>query len=175
MEYTSNYALRLTDVKTYAFAVAFIAGNILLPQLCHLVPQGGLIFLPIYFFTLIGAYCYGRNVGMLSAILSPLVNCAFFGMPPVAALPAIMIKSAALALIASYISERKHTVTLPLLLLTVVGYQVVGMSFEFVQGLARDYSAADSFTHALQDVRIGYPGLLTQLFFGYLLIKKLSR
>ncbi len=31
------------SVRTYGFCLLFIAGNILLPQLCHLIPDGGKI------------------------------------------------------------------------------------------------------------------------------------
>ena len=47
------YSLKHSNVKTYLFALLFVAGNIALPQLCHLVPYGGPTLLPIYFFTLI--------------------------------------------------------------------------------------------------------------------------
>ena len=43
--------LSVVNVRTYLFAVLFVGGNMLLPQLCHLMPDGGKIFLPIYFFT----------------------------------------------------------------------------------------------------------------------------
>jgi hypothetical protein len=49
------YSLNYNEAKTYMTAALFILGNIALPQICHLVPQGGMILLPIYFFTLIGA------------------------------------------------------------------------------------------------------------------------
>ena len=35
------YSLKHSNVKTYLFALLFVAGNIALPQLCHLVPYGG--------------------------------------------------------------------------------------------------------------------------------------
>lgn len=47
------YSLNFRQAKTYWFTLLFVAGNLILPQLCHLIPQGGLILLPIYFFTLI--------------------------------------------------------------------------------------------------------------------------
>ena len=56
------YSLDFANVKTYLFAAIFIVGNLLLPQLVHQIPQGGLIYLPIYFFTLIAAYKYGIRV-----------------------------------------------------------------------------------------------------------------
>ena len=85
------YSLDYRDAKTYLAAALFVAGNIVLPQICHAVPQGGLRWLPIYFFTLVGAYKYGWRVGLLTAVLSPLVNSALFGMPAAAALPAILL------------------------------------------------------------------------------------
>ena len=56
------YSLPFGNVKTYLFALLFVAGNIALPQLCHLVPAGGPTLLPIYFFTLIAAYKYGFKI-----------------------------------------------------------------------------------------------------------------
>lgn len=53
------YSLDYSNVKTYWAASLFIIGNILFPKLFHLIPQGGITWLPIYFFTLIGAYKYG--------------------------------------------------------------------------------------------------------------------
>lgn len=50
------YAPDYTEKRTYWLAVLFAVGNIVLPQLFHLVPQGGVTWLPIYFFTLVGAY-----------------------------------------------------------------------------------------------------------------------
>ena len=44
------YSLPFGNVKTYLFVLLFVAGNIALPQLCHLVPAGGPTLLPIYFF-----------------------------------------------------------------------------------------------------------------------------
>lgn len=86
------YSLPFGNVKTYLFALLFVAGNIALPQLCHLVPAGGPTLLPIYFFTLIAAYKYGFKVGLLTALLSPVINHLLFAMPAAAVLPAILIK-----------------------------------------------------------------------------------
>ena len=72
------YSLNYSNVRTYLFALLFVVGNIALPQICHLVPYGGPTLLPIYFFTLIAAYKYGFRVGLLTAILSPVINHLFF-------------------------------------------------------------------------------------------------
>lgn len=161
------YSLSLRESRSLLFAALFIIGNIVLPQVCHLMPHGGLIFLPIYFFTLIGAYKYGWQVGLATALLSPLINSALFGMPPAAMLPAIMIKSVLLALAAAYAARRFKAVTLPLLLAVVLFYQVVGCLIEAAMH--------GSLAHGFQDFRLGIPGMLLQIVGGYLFIKYLLK
>ena len=94
------YSFNYTEARTYLAAALFVAGNIVLPQIFHLVPNGGMTWLPIYFFTLVGAYKYGWKVGLLTAVLSPVVNSLLFGMPAPAVVPAIMLKSSLLAIAA---------------------------------------------------------------------------
>ena len=155
-----------TSVRTYVAAAIFIAGNIIVPQLCHLIPGGGLIFLPIYFFTLICAFKCGWKAGLLTAILSPLVNCLLFGMPPVASLPGIMIKSVALVLAVAIVS-RKIKFSIWAVAIAVLAYQLVGMTAEFFMDF--------NLLHAIQDVRIGWPGILIQIVGGYFLLRAIEK
>ena len=155
-----------SSFRTYLAATAFLCGNILVPQLCHLIPSGGLIFLPIYFFTLVAAFKCGWKVGLLTAVLSPLVNCLLFGMPPVASLPAILIKSLTLVLAVEIVS-RKMEFSILSVAVAVLSYQIVGMTVEFLMDF--------NFLHAIQDVRIGWPGILIQIVGGFFVIKALSR
>ena len=141
----------------------FVAGNLILPQLCHLVPQGGLILLPIYFFTLIAAYKFGIRVGLLTAVLSPLVNSALFGMPAAAVLPAILIKSVALAVAAAVAARYLKNVSLLAMTAVVLAYQIIGTLFE--------WALTGSFLTAMQDFRLGVPGMLLQIVAGYALLK----
>lgn len=156
------YALPYNEVKTYWMALIFVAGNILLPQLCHLVPQGGATWLPIYFFTLVGAYKYGWRVGLLTAIASPLINSLLFGMPAVAVLPAILMKSTLLAIAAGLMAQRSQKVTWLSLLAVILIYQVLGTMGE--------WALTGSLYLALQDFRMGLPGMALQLIGGYLVI-----
>lgn len=157
------YALDYRDAKTYLSAALFVVGNMVLPQICHLVPQGGITWLPIYFFTLIGAYKYGWKVGLLTAVLSPVLNSLLFGMPMPAALPAILLKSVLLAGAAGYVAQRFQRVTLPLIAGVVLAYQVVGTLGEWAM-------VGDLF-RAVQDFRIGLPGMALQVVGGYAFIK----
>lgn len=153
------YTLSYSEAKTYWMALLFVAGNIALPQLCHLVPQGGLTWLPIYFFTLVGAYKYGWKVGLLTAIVSPLVNSMLFGMPAQAMLPAILMKSTLLAFAAGWMAQKFDKVTLLALLAVVLAYQCAGTLGEWIM--------TGSLHAALQDFRIGLPGMALQVFGGY--------
>lgn len=161
------YSLEYNHAKTYWVAALFVAGNILLPQLCHLIPQGGMRWLPIYFFTLIGAYKYGWRVGLLTALASPLVNSALFGMPAVAGLPAILLKSVLLALAAGFAATHYKRASVLLLAGVVLAYQVVGTLGE--------WALKGDFFLAVQDFRIGLPGMLVQIAGGWLFINRFIR
>ena len=158
------YSLSLRETRTYLFAAAFIVGNIVFPQLCHaLIPKGGLIFLPIYFFTFIGAYKYGAKVGMLTAIFSPIINSVVFGMPAPAALPMILMKGVLLAAAASWIAGRARKVSVLWLIAVVLMYQVVGCAIE--------WAVKGSFVAGVQDFRLGVPGMLIQVVGGWAMLK----
>lgn len=155
-------SLGYNEARTYLLALLFVAGNVVLPQLFHLIPRGGLVWLPIYFFTLIGAYKYGWRVGLLTAVASPLANHLLFGMPMAAVLPAILTKSVVLALAAGYAAHRWQRVSVLTLVAVVAFYQVVGSLAE--------WAFTGSLMAALQDVRLGLPGMALQVVGGRWLI-----
>ena len=159
-------SLTFSNIKTYLAAAAFIAGNVVMPQLFHLLPQGGVTWLPIYFFTLIGAYVYGWRVGLLTAVASPLVNSLAFGMPMAASLPAIIFKSVMLAGVAGYTAYRFNKVSFALLLAVVLSYQIVGTAAEWI--------IYDSLYAACQDFRIGIPGMILQIVGGYAVVRAVA-
>jgi hypothetical protein len=161
------YSFSFGEVKTYLFATLFILGNIALPQLCHLIPHGGVIWLPIYFFTLIAAYKYGIGVGLLTAMLSPVINSLLFGMPPIHSLPVILTKSALLAFAGAYIAYRLGKVSLLGIIGIILAYQLVGSLIE--------WAIIGDFVHAVQDLSQGIPGLLVQIFGGYLLLRLIAK
>lgn len=161
------YSLEYKEAKTYLFAGLFVVGNIVLPQLCHLLPTGGPTWLPIYFFTLVGAYKYGWRTGLLTAVASPLVNSLLFGMPAAAVLPAILLKSCLLALIAGWTAAHFRRASLLLLAVVVVAYQLVGSLGEWA--LVGDFHAA------MQDFRIGLPGMALQVVGGWAVIRYVLR
>lgn len=160
-------SLPFGSARTYITSALFIAGNIVLPQIFHHVPQGGVTWLPIYFFTLIGAYKYGWRVGLLTAFASPVVNALLFGMPTVGAVPVIMLKSVLLAVMAGYAAARFKRASVILLAAVVAAYQILGTIGE--------WAINGDFILACQDLRIGVPGMLLQIVGGWALINYIIR
>ncbi len=158
------YSYGYDEARTYWLAVLFAIGNLLLPQLFHLVPNGGTTWLPIYFFTLAGAFKYGWRVGLLIAIASPVANNLLFGMPPTSVLPAILAKSVLLAIGAGFAARRTKTVSIAILAAVVLFYQFFGSLAE--------WAFTGSLAAALQDVRMGLPGMALQIIGGYVVIRR---
>ena len=168
MQTTSKlYYYGFAQSRTYMAAALFVVGNMLLPQLFHLIPQGGMTWLPIYFFTLVGAYKYGWKVGLLTAIASPLANSLLFGMPSAAVLPAIITKSVLLAAACGLAVHRFKRASVLAFAAVVAFYQVLGSLAE--------WAYTGSINVAVQDFRIGIPGMLLQVFGGYLFVKHIIR
>ena len=162
------YQLELSTLRTYWIIAAFVGANVGFPQLFHLVPGGGVAWLPIYFFTLVGAYKYGWKVGVLTAVASPLSGYVIFGMPMLELLPSMLLKSVLLALFASGAACRMRKVSLPVMCVVVLAYQLSGGMIEWIW-------CGDA-AFAFQDFRTGIPGMLLQIIGGYALLSgKISR
>ena len=159
------YALNYDEVKTYLWAAVFVACNMVLPQLFHLIPQGGVIFSPLSLVILAGAYKFGWKTGLLAAVLSPLVNHFAFGMPQWSVLQVMTLKLAVLAIVAGLAAQHFKTVSLSLIIGVVLVSMAIGCLGEFLLTGGIDATIAD-FT-------IGWPGLLLQVFSAWLILKYL--
>lgn len=157
------YALNYDEVKTYMWAAIFVVCNLVLPQLFHLIPQGGIIFSPLSLVILAGAYKFGWKTGLLAALLSPTVNHLLTGMPAWGILPVMTMKLAVLALVAGLVAQRFKTVNLPLL----IGVVLVCKAIEAIGELALTGSIAAT----IADFTIGWPGLLLQIFGTWIILK----
>ena len=156
----------LAELKTYILSVGLIAGSILFPYVLHHFYLAGEIFLPIYFFVLIGAYKFGWKVGVITGIFSPLASFALTGMPMLAILPSVIIKGILLAIVAGFFTRNYGKLSLLNLSLIVVSYQVAG--FLIV------YALTHNFALSVADLVLGYPGLIIEIIGGYVLLKFIS-
>ena len=157
------YTLNYDEAKIYMWTAIFVACNLVLPQVFHLIPQGGIIFSPLSFVILVGAYKFGWKTGLLAAVASPLVNHLLTGMPATAVLPVMTMKLAVLALVAGLAAQHFKTVSLPLL----IGVVLVSKAIEALGELILTGGIAAT----IADFTIGWPSLLLQIVVGYLVIK----
>lgn len=155
------------ELRTWIAGAIFVAAGIVLPQLAHLIPQGGLILLPIYFFTLVAGYKFGSVVGLISALGAPLAGFLAFGMPAFDALGVIVFKGAVLALAAGFAARRARRVSLGVIACVTASYLLVGGVFE--------WAMTGSLAAALQDLTLGVPGVALQIFGGWALLRALAK
>ena len=157
------YALNYDEAKTYLWATVFVACNLMLPQLFHLIPQGGVIFSPLSLVILAGAYKFGWKTGLLAALASPLGNHAITGLPAWEVLPVMTLKLAVLAMVAGLAAQRFKTVNLPLLIGVILVSKAIGCLGEFI--------LTGGIAATIADFTIGWPGLLLQVFGAWLILK----
>ena len=157
------YALNYDEAKTYLWATVFVACNLVLPQLFHLIPQGGVIFSPLSLVILVGAYKFGWKTGLLAALASPLVNHLITGMPAWEVMPVMTLKLAVLALVAGLTAQRFQMVSLPLLVGVILVSKAIGCLGEFI--------LTGGIAATIADFTIGWPGLLLQVFGAWLILK----
>ena len=156
------YAFNYDEAKTYLWATVFVACNLILPQVFHLIPQGGVIFSPLSLVILAGAYKFGWKTGLLAALLSPLVNHLLTGMPAMTTLPVMTLKLAVLALVAGLTAQHFKTVSLPL----IIGVVLVSMAI----GCLGELLLTGGIAATIADFTIGWPGLLLQVFGAWLIL-----
>lgn len=159
------YSFNYSELRTYLWSMLFVACNILLPQVFHLVPQGGIVFAPLSFVILAGSYKLGWKTGLLAAVASPLVNHLLTGMPAWGMLPLMTLKLAALALLAGLAAQHFKRVSLPLIVGVVLVAELLGALAELL--------LTGGIASTVQDFSVGYPGLLLQVAGTWLVCKYL--
>jgi hypothetical protein len=162
-----NPALSLRDLRLYGFVAAFTVGNLVAPMAVHSIPQGGLIFLPIFFFTLVAAYRFGFAAGALTGLASPVFNFALTGMPPSAMLSTVLVQSLVIAALAALLAARTGRLNPWLLLLAAASMQLAGFGLDLARG--------GTVAAGLDSLRLGLPGVALMGFGGYAVLRLLDR
>ena len=141
----------------------FIAANLALPHLFHLVPGGGIAFLPIYWFTLVGVMRYGLPTGLSAAALSPLAGFLLFGAPAAAMLPDMLLKGVLLCAAAAGAVRLWGIGILSAAAAVVASWTVAGLAEWPFAGAA----------YAFQDFVTGAAGLILMSVVAPLIAKRL--
>ncbi|MDD4333380.1 MAG: hypothetical protein PHT51_04685 [Patescibacteria group bacterium] len=147
---------QFSSYKTYIWSLVFIAVNIILPSIFHAFGITGQIFLPIYFLVLLSSLILGWRVGLITAIFSPLFSFLLMTMPALPILPFVIFKGVVLAILVCLVLEKTKINKFLGLVLVLLLYQLAGFSVIYFFTL--------NLKIALMDIKIGYPGLLLQLF-----------
>lgn len=155
MTNANTKTLTFATPAIYLWVAAFVAGNVLLPQFCHMVNLGGKVFLPIMFFTLIAAARFGLRSGLMTAVISPLISMALFGMPSGIMLAAVILKSALIAGLIGWWAQSGRRFSIPSIVMLIAGIQLAG----FVIEGALFFGYATSWN----DLLISWPGTLIQM------------
>jgi len=158
--------LIVTDGKRFLITAAMVLGNLALPFAVHQIPDAGRMLLPIFFFTLVGGWRFGAQVGILTALLSPLANHYLTGMPPSAALQDLMLQGALLGALASLVAARRPKATLALLALVVLGHQALTVVPVLMHA---------GLSTGLATFKLHLPGILLLVLGGFAALRLLDR
>lgn len=162
-----GHPLGLADWRLPVFSAVFALGNLTVPMLLHGVPNGGQIFLPLFFFTLVAAWQFGLWSGLLVAVASPLLSHLLTGMPLAAMLPVVLTKSVALALAAAGLARATRKVHFLGILGTVLAMQAAGFLAERFAGLPVPAS--------LNMLRMSLPGMAIMVIGGWAALRLINR
>lgn len=157
------YTLSYSERRTYFMAALFVLCNTMLPQLFHLIPQGGIIFSPLSLVIMTAAYKFGWRTALLAAVASPIVNHLLFGMPAASVMTLMAVKLALLAIIAGLAAQHFKQMNLLLLL----GVVLVTKALDFLA----EFLLTGGITATINDFTIGWPGLLLQVLGTYAILR----
>lgn len=161
--------LAFADYRSYAWALAFAAGNVILPQLVHALPSswgGGPVWLPLFFFTLVGAYRFGWATGLATAMFSPCLSHLLSGMPSVEVLPSILARSLLLAVMAVLVAQRLQRISW-------LGVTVAA-TFGYLLGFVATGLLSWNWAAVVDNAALGVPGLFVQIVLGFLAIRLMA-
>ena len=152
----------------------FIALGVMLPIAFHLVGGGGSVFLPMHIPVLIAGLMLGIKGGLATGILTPIVSSITTGMPPIIPmLPIMAVELGVYGIVAGYLYRQCK---LPLVW-SLVGAMLAGRlaAALAVAGLVAVLAVKlKPLTYIIGAISSGLPGIVIQLLFIPLLVKKLE-
>ena len=89
------------SIKKMTVTALFIAMGITLPLAFHMIPNAGIVFLPMHIPVLLCGMVCGLPYGLVCGILTPLLSSMITGMPPAAMLPSMLCELSVYGLVTS--------------------------------------------------------------------------
>ncbi|MDO9515327.1 MAG: ECF transporter S component [Syntrophales bacterium] len=170
-EVTFPHILEFSDLRLYVYVSLFVALDVSVPWLCHIIhPLAGPTFLPLFFFVLLAGILFGWRAGILVGMLTPLMSYALSGMPLPQALLRIITEAAvyglAVGLLRGYFRFG--------MIASLVGAIIVGRLASFTL-MALTLNFSHSANLAWQAAKTGWPGIVLQLLLLPLIVVLLER
>ncbi|MBW2544929.1 MAG: ECF transporter S component [Deltaproteobacteria bacterium] len=164
--------LKFSDLRLYTYVGMFVALDVAIPWLCHIIhPLAGPMFLPMFFFVLLAGILFGWRAGVLVGLLTPLVSYGISGMPLPQVLPRIITEAAFYGLAAGLLRGHFKLGVLA----SLIGAIIIGRLAAFAQ-MALILGGSHSAIMGWQAAKLGWPGIALQLIllpFILLLLEKL--
>ncbi|MBW2559338.1 MAG: ECF transporter S component [Deltaproteobacteria bacterium] len=165
------HILQFSDRRLYVYVSLFVAFDVAVPWLCHIIhPLAGPTLLPLFFFVLLAGMFFGWRAGLLVGVLTPLISYALSGMPLPQILPRIIAEAAVYGLVSGLLRGhfRFGVIT------SLVGALIAGRLAAFaLMALILDLSHSANL--AWQATKMGWPGLVFQLLLIPLIVVVLER
>ncbi|HEY3424626.1 MAG TPA: ECF transporter S component [Negativicutes bacterium] len=152
----------------------FIALGIILPVAFHFVGAGGSVFLPMHIPVFMAGMLLGVKSGLAAGVLTPVLSSLLTGMPPLMPiLPVIIVELGVYGALVGYLYRHCHLS----LLGSLFGAMVVGRLAAAVIVAVLTMLVGvkmQPLTYLIGTVSTGLPGIVIQLIFIPLLVKKLE-
>ncbi|WP_094605224.1 hypothetical protein SPSIL_032970 [Sporomusa silvacetica DSM 10669] len=152
----------------------FIALGVMLPMAFHLVGGVGSVFLPMHIPVLMAGLMLGVKAGLIVGVLTPAISSFATGMPPVIPfLPIITVELGVYGVVSGYLYRQCK---LPLVW-SLIGAMLAGRLTAMLVVASMVAVVAvklKPLTYILGAISTGLPGIIIQLLFVPLLVKKLE-
>lgn len=164
-------SLTFSDLRLYIYVSLFVALDVSVPWLCHIInPLAGPTFLPLFFFVLLAGILFGWRAGILVGLFTPLISFSLSGMPLPQVLPRIITEAIvygfAVGMLRGYFKLRVIT--------SLVGALIAGRLAVIVL-MALTLNFSHSVNLAWQAAKRGWPGMILQLLLLPLIVVLLEK
>ncbi|CQR74391.1 hypothetical protein SOV_25160 [Sporomusa ovata DSM 2662] len=164
----------MTYTRKLIYVAMFIALGVMLPIAFHLVGGAGSVFLPMHIPVLMAGLMLGVKGGLATGMLTPLVSSLTTGMPPIMPmLPIMVVELGVYGIVAGYLYRQCK---FPLVW-SLVGAMLAGRlaAALVVAGMVAVLAVRlKPLTYIIGAISTGLPGIVIQLLFVPLFVRKLE-
>ena len=165
----------MNTTKKLVLSGLFVALGVILPVLCHGIPNAGSVLLPMHIPVLLCGFICGWQYGAICGLIVPLLSSVITGMPPIfPTAPAMMCELCAYGALTGLLYRKQgRNVYLSLIGAMLGGRLVSGLANALFMGVAgKPYGLAAFLTGAFATA---LPGIALQLIVIPLLVLALQR